>query len=54
MRLEEDSGVTACGPKSEDRGQERYTIKCCLLCLFCSFFLLVCGGVHMMPFYGFY
>ena len=56
MRLEEDFGVTACGPKSEDLGQERYIINCCLLhlyCLFCVvflFFLSVCGGVHMMPF----
>ena len=61
MRLEEDSGVTACGPKSEDRGQERYIIKCCLLhlyCLFCLFglfFFSTCGpkskdrgGVHMI------
>jgi len=53
--LEEDYGVTACGSKSEDHGQERYIIKFCLLhlycllCLFC-FFLSVCGGVHKMPF----
>ena len=55
MLLEEDYGVTACGSKSEDHGQERYIIKFCLLqlycllCLFC-FFLSVCGGVHKMPF----
>ena len=54
MQLEEDFGVEACGPKSEECGQERYIIKCCLLhlyrlfCLFVHFSLLVCGGVHVV------
>ena len=47
MQLEEDFGVKVCGPKSEECGQERYIIKCCLLhlyrlfCLFVHFSLLV-------------
>ena len=54
VQLEEDYGVKASGPKSEDRGQERYIIKCCLLHLYCLFCLFVhffvtmwwgaCGG----------
>ena len=54
MQLEEDYGVKASGPKSEDRGQESYIIKCCLLHLYCLFCLFVhffvtmwwgaCGG----------